>query len=89
MLSKWMNGPESQNTSHINNILGSAQGESSFDKFVDYLIVTLLEMESRLTILLQVFLKPTNVIFVVYKTTQFIHVADIDFIDRFFYFQST
>ena len=60
--------------------------ESFFVKFVDYLIVTLQEMESRLTILMQVFLKPTNVNFFVYKTTEFIHVADIDFIDRFSYF---
>ena len=35
--------------------------ESFFDKFVDYLFVTLLEMESRLTILLQVFLKAANI----------------------------
>ena len=57
--------------------------ESFFDKFMSYLIVTLLEMGSVLTILLQVFLKPTNVNFFVYKTTEFIHVAAIDFIDRF------
>ena len=35
--------------------------ESFFDKFVDYLFVTLLEMESRLTILLQVFFKAANI----------------------------
>ena len=57
--------------------------ESFFDKFVDYLIVTLLEMESTLTILLSVLLRATNVNVFVYKTTGFIHVADIDFIDRF------
>ena len=57
--------------------------ESFFDKFVDYLIVTLLEMKSTLTILLQFFLKAINVDFFVYKTTGFIHVADIVFTDRF------
>ena len=46
--------------------------ELFFGKFVDYLIVTLLEMESTLTILLQVFLKVTNIDFFVYKTTGFI-----------------
>ena len=50
---------------------------------MDYLIVALLEMESTWTILLQIFLKVTNVDFFVYKTTGFIHEADIDFIDRF------
>ena len=40
-------------------------------------------MEPTLTILLPVFLRATNVDFSVYKTTGFIHVADIDFIDRF------
>ena len=40
-------------------------------------------MESTWTILLQIFLKVTNVDFFVYKTTGFIHEADIDFIDRF------
>ena len=40
-------------------------------------------MESTLAILLQVFLKVTNIDFFVYKTTGLIHVADIDFIDRF------
>ena len=46
---------------------------------MDYLIVTLLEIE-------YIFLRATNVDFFVYKTTGFIHVADIDFIDRFSYF---
>ena len=50
------------------------------------MIVTLLEMESTLTVLLSVFLRATNVDFFVYKTTGFIYVADIDFIDRFSYF---
>ena len=49
--------------------------ESFFDKSVDYLAVTSLEMESTLTILMQVSLKATNVDFFVYKTTWFIHVA--------------
>ena len=71
-------------THRMLTILQEAQKvELFFDKFVDYLIVTLLEMESTLTILLQVFLKVTNIDFFVYKTTGFIHVADIDFIDRF------
>ena len=43
-------------------------------------------MESTLAILLRVFLKATNVDFFVYKTTGFIHVADIALIDRFSYF---
>ena len=75
MLSNGMNGPESQNTLLI---FESAQGGVPF---LDYLIVTLLEMESILTILLQVFLKVTEVDFFVYKTAGFIHVADLDFTD--------
>ena len=82
MLSNGMNGPESQNTLLINNIFESAQGGVPF---LDYLIVTLLEMESILTILLQVFLKVTEVDFFVYKTAGFIHVADLDFTDWFSY----
>ena len=42
--------------------------ESFFDKFVNYVIVDLLEMECKLTILLQVFLKATNIdFFEIYK----------------------
>ena len=43
-------------------------------------------MESTLTVLLPVFLRATKVDFFAYMTTGFIHVADIDFIDRFSYF---
>ena len=60
--------------------------ESFFDKFVNYVIVDLLEMECTLTILLQVFLKATNIDFFVYKTIGFIYVTDTNFIDRFSYF---
>ena len=60
--------------------------ESFFNKFVDYLVVTLLKMESTLTIFLPVFLRATNLIFFAYKTNGFIHIADIDFIDRLSYF---
>ena len=43
-------------------------------------------MESTLmTILLPVFLRVANVDFFLYETTGFIHVTDIDFIDRFSY----
>ena len=57
--------------------------EFFFDKFVDYLIVTLLEMESTLAILLPVFLRATNIDYFVYETTRFIHVADIDLLIDF------
>ena len=60
--------------------------EFFFEKLVGYLIVNLLEMESTLTVLLPVFLRATKVDFFAYMTTGFIHVADIDFIDRFSYF---
>ena len=65
MLRNGMNFAESQDTSHINIILGSSQGGVLLDKFVDYLIVTLLEMESGLTLLQKVFLKAANVNFFV------------------------
>ena len=57
--------------------------ESFFNKFVDYLIVTLLNTESTLTTLLPVFLKATNLNFFAHETNGFIRIADIDFIDRF------
>ena len=60
--------------------------ESFFNKFVDYLVATLLKMESTLTTFVPVFLRATNLIFFAYKTNGFIHIADIDFIDRFSYF---
>ena len=55
---------------------------------MDYLIVTLLEMESTWIILLPVFLRATNVDFFAFNTTGLIYVADIDFIDRFSYFDT-
>ena len=55
---------------------------------MDYLIVTLLEMESTWIILLPVFLRATNIDFFAFNTTGLIHVADIDFIDRFSYFDT-
>ena len=43
-------------------------------------------MESTLATLLPVFLRVTNLDFFAYETNGFIHIADIDFIDRFSYF---
>ena len=72
-----------QVTSFLTIVQDAHKVESFFNKFVDYLIVTLLKMESTLTTLLPVLLRATNLDFFAYKTNGFIHIPDIDFIDRF------
>ena len=66
-LSNGINGPEPNRKAHrmLTIFQEVHKVESFFDKFVNYVIVDLLEMECTLAILLQVFLKATNIDFFV------------------------